>query len=85
MSRHSACARASTALSCAARLTLTHFTELVSARPPRPREAEQLQIPAAYPVIEVTRVAYAGDRVIEANRMIMSAERYQLVYQIAAD
>ncbi|GAA1706773.1 GntR family transcriptional regulator [Fodinicola feengrottensis] len=64
---------------------LTHYTELVSARPPRPRESEQLQIPAAYPVIEVIRVAYAGDRPIEANRMVMSSERYQLVYQIAAD
>ena len=66
-------------------LKLTHFTELVSARPPRPRESDQLQIPAAYPVIEVIRIAYAGDRPIEANRMVMSSERYQLVYQIAAD
>ena len=65
--------------------TLTHFTELVAARPPRPREADQLQLPGSYPVLEVTRVAYAGDRAVEVNRMVMSSERYQLVYQIAAE
>jgi GntR family transcriptional regulator len=65
--------------------TLTHYSELVAARPPRPREAEHLQLPAAYPVLEVTRVAYAGDRAVEVNRMVMSSERYQLVYQIAAE
>lgn len=64
---------------------LDHYTELVSARPPRPRETEQLQIPTAQPVIEVVRLAHSGDRTIEANRMIMPAERYQLVYQIPAD
>lgn len=64
---------------------LTHFTELVAARPPRPRESELLQIPAAFPVFEVIRVAYAGDRAVEVNRMVMGTERYQLVYQIAAD
>jgi GntR family transcriptional regulator len=69
----------------AAGYQLTHFTELVSARPPRPHESEQLQIPTGYPIIEVVRVAYAADRPVEANRMTMSSERYQLVYQIPAD
>lgn len=66
-------------------MQLTHFTELVGARPPRPRETDLLQIPTAQPVIELTRVAYVGDRAVEANQMILSAERYQLVYQLAAD
>lgn len=63
----------------------THFTELVSARPPRPRESEQLQIPVGYPVFEVVRIAYADDRPLEVNRMVMSSDRYQLVYQIPAE
>jgi GntR family transcriptional regulator len=63
---------------------LTHFTEVVSARSPRPREAELLQIPFGFPVIQVIRVAFAGDRAVEVNYITMSSERYQLVYQIDA-
>ena len=66
-------------------LTLTHFTEMVGARPPKPRETDLLQLPTAHPVMEIVRVACCGDRPVEANRMVLSAERYQLVYQIAAD
>lgn len=64
---------------------LTHFTEIVSARSPRPREAELLQIPFGFPVIQVIRVAFASDRAVEVNYITMSSERYQLVYQIDAD
>jgi GntR family transcriptional regulator len=64
---------------------LTHFTEVVSARSPRPREAELLQLPLGFPVLQVVRVAFAGDRAVEVNYITMSSERYQLVYQIDAD
>ena len=64
---------------------LTHFTEVVSARSPRPREAELLQVPLGFPVLQVIRVAFAGDRAVEVNYITMSSERYQLVYQIDAD
>ncbi|MFI9006357.1 GntR family transcriptional regulator [Actinosynnema sp. NPDC053489] len=64
---------------------LTHFTEVVSARSPRPREAELLQVPFGFPVIQVVRVAFAGDRAVEVNFITLSSERYQLVYQIDAD
>ncbi|MCE6999347.1 GntR family transcriptional regulator [Saccharothrix sp. S26] len=64
---------------------LTHSTEVVSARPPRPREAELLQIPFAFPVIQVVRVAFAGGRAVEVDHITMSSERYQLVYRIDAD
>lgn len=64
---------------------LTHFTEVVSARSPQPREAELLEIPFGFPVIQVVRVAFAGDRAVEVNFITMSSERYQLVYQIDAD
>jgi GntR family transcriptional regulator len=63
---------------------LTHFTEVVSARAPRPKEAELLQIPYSFPIIQVIRVAFAGDDAVEVNFMVMSSERYQLVYQIEA-
>lgn len=61
---------------------LTHFTELVSARSPQPKEAQLLDVPLA--VIQVIRVAFAGDRAVEVNYIVMSSERYQLVYQIDA-
>ncbi|GAB3480078.1 GntR family transcriptional regulator [Amycolatopsis cihanbeyliensis] len=64
---------------------LTHYTELVSARSPRPKEADLLQLPYAFPVMQVVRVAYAGDRPVEVNFITMSSERYNLVYQIDAD
>lgn len=63
---------------------LTHFTEVVSARAPRPREAELLQLPYGFPVLQVVRVAYAGDLPVEVNYMTMSSELYNLVYQIDA-
>ncbi|MER5261586.1 GntR family transcriptional regulator [Actinosynnema sp. NPDC002837] len=63
---------------------LTHFTEVVSARSPQPREAELLRVPFGFPVIQVIRVAFAGDRAVEVNYITMSSDRYQLVYQIDA-
>lgn len=64
--------------------TLTHFTEVVSARSPRPKEADLLQVPYGFPVIQVIRTAFAGDQPVEVNYMTMSSERYQLVYQLDA-
>jgi len=64
---------------------LTHFTEVVSARAPRPKEADLLQVPYGFPVIQVVRVAYVDDLPVEVNFIVMSSERFQLVYQIDAD
>jgi hypothetical protein len=33
----------------------------------------------------VTRVAFAGDQPVEVNDIVMSADRYELVYSWAAD
>ncbi|AUS77429.1 GntR family transcriptional regulator [Actinoalloteichus sp. AHMU CJ021] len=63
---------------------LSHFTEFVSARSPRPAEAESLRIPHGHPVIQVTRVAFAADRPVEVNFISMASDRFQLVYQIDA-
>ncbi|WP_028924261.1 GntR family transcriptional regulator [Pseudonocardia acaciae] len=64
---------------------LTHFEEAVNARPARPEEASGLGIPAGYPVLAVTRVAWAGDRAVEVNDMVLAGDRYELVYTLPAD
>lgn len=64
---------------------LTHFTEMVATRPPQPEEADSLRVPHGFPVMQVTRVAFAEDTAVEVNVMVMSGERYQLVYQLDAD
>uniref|UniRef100_UPI003F492378 GntR family transcriptional regulator n=1 Tax=Amycolatopsis sp. CA-096443 TaxID=3239919 RepID=UPI003F492378 len=63
---------------------LSHFTEMVSARAPRPREADILQVPYGFPILNVVRIAYSNDLPVEVNLMVMSSERYHLVYQIDA-
>ena len=35
-------------------------------------------------VLAVTRVAYAGVRPVEVNDMVLTADRYELVYEIPA-
>jgi GntR family transcriptional regulator len=63
-----------------------HFTELVTARMPKPEEASALHLPDGTPVLLVTRVAFDRDSVpVEANDMILAADRYELLYEIPAD
>ena len=62
------------------------FTELVSARMPRPEEAAALQLVDGTPVLLVTRVAYdASDVPVEANSIVLAADRYELLYDFPAD
>jgi GntR family transcriptional regulator len=59
---------------------LTRFSEAVRGRPPLPSEAAELGIPYGYPMLSVTRIAWAGDHPVEVNDIVMSADRYELVY-----
>lgn len=60
----------------------THHTEVVAARAPRPREADLLQVSYGFPVIQVTRVAFAGNQPVLVEVEVMSSDRVQLVYQV---
>jgi len=65
---------------------LDHFVEYVSARPARPAEATSLMLSSGAPVLCVTRVAFDHQgTAVELNDMVLSGERYQLVYEIPAD
>lgn len=65
---------------------LDHFVEYVSTRPAKPAEASSLELSSGAPVLCITRIAF--DRLgtaVELNDMVLSGDRYQLVYEIPAD
>jgi GntR family transcriptional regulator len=64
---------------------LTRFDEAVRGRPPRPDEAIELDIPYGYPILAITRVAWAGERAVEVNDIVMAADRFELRYSWPAD
>jgi GntR family transcriptional regulator len=63
----------------------TRFREEVRARAASPEEAERLSLSPAAPVIALTRCAFAGDRPVELNEMVLDAAVYVLRYDFAAD
>lgn len=61
------------------------FTEVLHCRMPKKAEVEQLALPPATPVAEITRIAYdANDRPVEVNDMLLNADRYLLEYNFPA-
>ena len=63
---------------------LTRFAESVRSRLPTPTESRALRLREGQHVLAVTRVAYAGVRPVEVNDMVLTADRYELVYEIPA-
>jgi GntR family transcriptional regulator len=61
---------------------ITHVTEDVNARAPRPYEIEQLEIAPGVPVITIIRTYYVDDRPIETCDIVVAADRYTLSYTI---
>lgn len=62
---------------------LDRAVETVAARPATADEAGLLRTQPGTPVFEVERVVFTADSTpVEVNRMVMVAERYQLVYEI---
>lgn len=61
---------------------ITHVTEDVNARAPRPYEAEQLDIAPGVPVMTITRTYYVDDRPVETCDIVVAADRYTLSYTI---
>ncbi|MBP2322596.1 GntR family transcriptional regulator [Kibdelosporangium banguiense] len=64
---------------------LTHFDEVVTARMPSSREQSLLQLADGTPVIAVTRIAFAADRPVELNDMVLAADKYELHYRLPAE
>lgn len=57
------------------------FTEVLHCRMPKKIEVDDLRLPPATPVVEITRIAYdADDRPVETNHMLLNANRYLLEY-----
>jgi GntR family transcriptional regulator len=57
------------------------FREDLRARMPEPDEADNLNLPAGTPVVEIARIAYTGTgRIVEFNEMIADASAYIFRY-----
>ncbi|MEU4801231.1 GntR family transcriptional regulator [Actinosynnema sp. NPDC023587] len=61
---------------------ITHVTEDVYARAPRPFEADKLEVPQGVPVMAIERTYYADDKPVETADIIVPADRYALSYTI---
>lgn len=61
---------------------ITHVTEDVNARAPRPYESEQLEIAPGVPVITIIRTYFVEDRPVETCDIVVAADRYTLSYKI---
>jgi DNA-binding GntR family transcriptional regulator len=61
---------------------ITQVAEEVTARAPRPYEADILQVPTGVPVLVIERTYYVDDKPVETADMVVSADRYVLSYQL---
>lgn len=57
------------------------LVEHIVARVPLPVEAAALQARAGVPVLEVTRMSWSGDRVVEVGRALLSSDLYEVVHE----
>jgi GntR family transcriptional regulator len=65
---------------------LDHYVEYVASRAATADEGDRLQIPAGAPILTVTRLAFdVAGLPVEINSMVLTGERYELVYEIDAD
>lgn len=63
-------------------LHITHVTEDVTARAPRPYESQALKIAPGVPVIEIVRTYYVDEQPVETCDIVIAADRYTLSYTI---
>lgn len=57
------------------------YVEFIEARLPLPAEVPLLKVRADMPVFEVTRLVWAGERVVEAGRAVLIGGLYQVVHE----
>lgn len=62
-------------------IELDHIVEHVSARPPRPEEAEELGLPPGTSVLALRKISYdVRDRVVELSDVILPGDRTELAF-----
>ncbi|MQB02354.1 MAG: UTRA domain-containing protein, partial [Actinobacteria bacterium] len=64
--------------------TLTRFTEELSFRMPTPDEARALHLGSGVPVIDLIRIAYAGDHPVEVFTAVMAGDKHIFQYEFPA-
>ena len=64
---------------------LTSFEEEFSARMPTPDEAHSLDLPTGVPVLDLIRIAHAGDRAVEVLVSVIAADKHVFHYAVPAD
>lgn len=65
-------------------IVLTHFEEELTFRMPRPHEARLLRLTPGVPVVQQTRVAFAGERPVECFRAVLAGDLHEFEYRIDA-
>jgi GntR family transcriptional regulator len=66
-------------------LQLTRYEEQLKARMPTPEETRSLNLPSGTPVLDLIRVAYAGDRAVEVLISVVAADKHVFHYTFSAD
>lgn len=64
---------------------VTPFVERIGTRAPTRAEREWFGFTDGAGLLVLTRIASTADRPVEVNRMLMRGDRYELVYEVAAD
>lgn len=59
---------------------ITHWSEMVSARPAHAEEAQQLRLGQGALVLTIERTYYEDDRPVETADIVIPVDRYQVVY-----
>jgi GntR family transcriptional regulator len=63
---------------------LTRFTEELAFRMPTPEEARGLHLGAGVPVVDLVRVAYAGDEPVEVFLSVLAGDKHVFQYEFDA-
>ncbi len=59
---------------------ITHWSEMVSARPAHAEEAQQLRLGAGALVLTIERTYFEDERPVETADIVIPVDRYQVVY-----
>jgi len=66
-------------------IRVTTILEEVSARPPLPAEAQDLELKMGTPVLLLARTMFAGDTPVTVSDVVMAADQYTLSYRFPVD
>ncbi|MGH8900156.1 MAG: UTRA domain-containing protein [Egibacteraceae bacterium] len=64
---------------------LTRFTEDMSFRMPMPGEVRNLDLARGVPVVDLVRVAYAGQQPVEVFVSVLAGDKHVFSYEIPAE